>query len=196
MMRKQLAAIAFVAFMWSDGIALAGECNRVVVDGVSAVVDGAGNKVRYGFVPQDKRWMVFPFGWHATAQISCENCNSEDEIGAYAWLSVDEAGGWGFVSDDEAEFMKLISSMWFSGYQGEAPVADGDPEELRWNGFTGHARRFVGLSKDGQKRVLIGAWLTDGCASVRLYTSVGRVEAASPLAYLRPLLDGVSIERR
>ena len=195
-MWKAMAAIAFVALVSVDDVAVAGDCNRVEVKGTSAVVDRAGNKVRYGFVPQDKRWMVYPFGWHATAQISCENCNSEDEIGAYAWLSVDGASGWGFVSDDETEFIKLISSMWFSGYQGEAPVVDGGTEELRWNVFTSHARLFVGLSKDGQKRVLIGAWLTDGCASVRLYTSVGRVEAASPLAYLRPLLDGVSIERR
>jgi len=187
-MLKRVSWLVCVALLQGPALAFAGECGRV---------EGrADEKARYSFVPQDERWMVFPFGWHATAQISCENCNSEGEIGAYAWLSVGDGGGWGLVGDNETEFMTLTSSMWFSGYQGAAPVVDGEKEPIRWNDFAGHARRFVGLGSDGQKQVLIGAWLTDGCASIQLYTAVGRVEASPALRYLRPMLAGVRVERR
>lgn len=185
----RLAVLLLASLPW-HGAATAAECMKN--DG-NALVDKLGNNVRYRFVPHDRRWEVFPFGWHATAQISCEKCNSQGEIGAYAWLSAGD--GEGLASEDDTQFMTLISSMWFSGYQGEPPTAEGEQEPIRWHAFSGYARRFVGVGKDGEKHMLIGARLTDGCAHVRLYTAVGQIKAPTASAYLQPMLNGVRVER-
>ncbi len=187
-MLKQLAMMLSMVLASGGQVIAAAECSRSV--------GSASEQALYRFVASDSRWVVFPFGWHATAQLSCEYCNGEGEIGAYAWLSVGEAKGIGAASDEDADFMAAISSMWFSGYQGEAPVADGEKEPIRWHEFSGYARRFVGAGSDGEKHILIGARLTDGCAHVRLYTAVGQVQSSTALAYLQPMLEGVRVERR